>query len=253
VSGGIKPFMVRVLPPGVRRWVRARQRQFGIHWPPEGRVRFGDLRRTTPISAVFGLDRGVHISRYYIEKFLQENAACVQGRVLEFGDPSYTIRFGGSRVTRSDVLGIVAGPQVTIVADLTDAANLESCVYDCIICTQTLQMVYDFRAALRTLERILKPGGVLLLTTHGTSQIGRFVGVDAWGEYWHFTSQSVSRLLAEFFPAENVRLAVYGNVLAAVAHLHGLTAGDVTAEELDERDPAYEVIVAAVARKALCS
>jgi hypothetical protein len=38
-------------------------------------------------------------------------------------------------------------------------------------------------------------------------------------------------------------------VLAAVAHLHGLTAGDVTPEELDERDEAYDVIVGAAAIK----
>lgn len=253
MSGAVESILVRLLPPGFRRWVRARQRQFGIHWPPKGRVGFGDLRRTTPISGVFGLDRGVHISRYYIEKFLEEHAGLVQGRVLEFGDPSYTVRYGGARVTRSDVLGVVAGPQVTLVADLTDAAHLESGVFDCIICTQTVQMIYDFRAALATLERMLKPGGVLLFTTHGISQIGRFLGRDAWGEYWHFTAQSVARLLGEYFLEQNVQLRAYGNVLAAVAHLHGLVVGDVTPDELDEHDPAYEVIIAAVARKTLSS
>jgi ubiquinone/menaquinone biosynthesis C-methylase UbiE len=110
-------------------------------------------------------------------------------------------------------------------------------------------MIYDFRSALRHMERILKPGGALLLTTHGISQIGRFEGVDAWGEYWHFTSQSTRRVMEEFFPAGRIALQGYGNVLAATAHLHGLTAGDVTPEELDERDDAYDVIVGVTAIK----
>jgi hypothetical protein len=236
--------------PGFPQWVRRQQRRFGIHWPPEGRVNFGDLRRTTPISRAFGLDRGLHISRYYIERFLEENASHIRGRVLEFGDPYYTDKFGGGRVTKSEVLSVVAGdPRVTLVGDLEHGDFLPSGVLDCIICTQTLQMIYDFRAALGRLVRSLAPGGALLLTTHGISQIGRFEGIDAWGEYWHFTPQSTAKLLREFFPAGEVSVRSYGNVLAAVAHLHGLTAGDVTPEELDESDDAYDVIVGAVAIK----
>ena len=47
--------------------------------------------------------------------------------------------------------------------------------YDCIIFTQTLQCIYDFRAALKTLYRILlRPGGVLLVTIPGVAlQISR--------------------------------------------------------------------------------
>ena len=250
MSDRVRTFLERVLPPGFRRWVRAQQRRFGIHWPPAGRVGFGDLRRTTPISRVFGLDRGLHISRYYIEKYLEENARFIQGRVLEFGDSYYTRKFGGNRVTHSDVLGVAAGdPRVTIVADLTRADDIPSGIFDCIICTQTLQMIYDVRAALRHLERILKPGGVLLITTHGISQIGRFEGVDQWGEYWHFTSQSMRKLAGDAFPGGQVTLTPYGNVLAAVAHLHGLAASDVTPEELDTQDPPYEVIIGVIAVK----
>ncbi len=236
--------------PGFPQWVRRQQRRFGIQWPPQGRVNFGDLRRTTPISRAFGLDRGLHISRYYIERFLEENARHIRGRVLEFGDPYYTEKYGGDRVTKSEVLSVVAGdPRVTFTGDLTQGDFRPSGILVCIICTQTLQMIYDIRAALGHLVRSLAPGGTLLLTSHGISQIGRFEGVDAWGEYWHLTAQSTAKILHEFFPAGEVSVRSYGNVLAAVAHLHGLTAGDVTPEELDEHDDAYDVIVGAVAIK----
>ncbi|MGH9662212.1 MAG: methyltransferase domain-containing protein [Bryobacteraceae bacterium] len=244
VSETLRAFLIRVLPPGFRKWVRTQQRRFGIHWPPTGRVEFGQLRRPTPISRVFGLDRGLHISRYYIERFLDQNAAAIQGRVLEFGDPYYTLKFGGPRVTHSDVVNVAPGdPCTTIVADLARGEAIPTGTFDCIICTQTLQMIYDVRAALGNLARILKPGGVLLITTHGISQIGRFEGVDRWGEYWRFTSQSLKKLVPEFFSPEEVTVTAYGNVLAAVAHLHGLAVGDVTPEELDDHDPAYEVII----------
>ena len=67
----------------------------GDRVPPVGRVRFGDLRRLTPISRYFGFDRGLPVDRYYIERFLARNASEIAGRVLEVGDDGYTRRFGG--------------------------------------------------------------------------------------------------------------------------------------------------------------
>ncbi len=136
------------------------------------------------------------------------------------------------------------------MADLAHADAIATDTFDCIICTQTLQMIYEARAALAELHRILRPGGVLLLTAHGISRIARREGVDPWGEYWRFTAQSMRRLLAEAFPAGETRIAVYGNVLAAVAALHGLAAEELTAHELDQGDPDYEVLLGVRAVKA---
>jgi hypothetical protein len=105
------------------------------------------------------------------------------------------------------------------------------------------------RAALRTLHRILKPGGVLLLTSHGISKIGRRLGRDAWGEYWHITTQSAERLMAEAFPLGEVEVRSWGNVLAAVCALHGIVAEEVDRRDLDVLDPDFEVLVTARARK----
>ena len=38
--------------------------------PAKNGVDFGDLRRLTPISRLYGYDRGEPIDRYYIESFL---------------------------------------------------------------------------------------------------------------------------------------------------------------------------------------
>ena len=74
-----------------------------------GKIDFGDLRELTPVSEVWGFDRGRPIDRYYIERFLQQHAPDVRGHVLEIGDDTYTRQFGGARVTRSDVLNVFEG------------------------------------------------------------------------------------------------------------------------------------------------
>lgn len=210
----------------------------------------GQLRRLKPISPIFGLDRGTAVDRYYIERFLEENAADIRGRALEMGDASYLRKFGGDRVEKIDVLNVVPAPEATLVADLTDAANLPSDTFDAIVFTQSLQMIYDFKTALRTLHRILAPGGVLLLTTHGISKIARRLGRDDWGEYWRFTTQSAEAVFVETFPGARVQVRSWGNVLAAVAYLHGLAAEELSPSELEERDPDFEVIVSVRAQKA---
>jgi hypothetical protein len=233
----------RLLPPEVRNWVVQQQRRFHLQWPPVGTVRFGSFRRLTPISPIFAIERGFPIERYYIEQFLSANRQDVRGRVLEMGDDSYTRKYGGNRVERSDILSVVPGPQATIVADLTCADEIPADTFDCIIFTQTLQMIYDMRAALRHLYRILKPGGVLLLTSHGISKVGRRLGRDDWGEYWRITTQSAERLFAETFPKAAVEVGSYGNILTAMCALHGLASEELSPGELDHLDPDFEVIV----------
>jgi SAM-dependent methyltransferase len=216
-----------------------------------GTIQFGSLRRVSPISRVFGFDRGLPIDRYYIEQFMFVHRADIRGHVLEMGDGFYTQKFGKRDVTRSDVLDVRRGnSKATIVADLTRAENIPPRTFDCIICTQTLQMIYQVEAALSHLHRILKPGGVLLLTAHGISRIGRREGVDPWGEYWHFTSQSLRRLFDSTFPLAKVEVKPYGNVLAAIAALHGLGAEELSPEELDYSDPDFEVLITVRAAKA---
>lgn len=247
----VRKLAALLLPLTVRAKIRAFQRKYRLQSVPAGSVDFGTLRRLAPISPIFGIDRDlISVERYYIEKFLATHAADIKGRVLEIGDPGYTIKFGGTRVRHSDVLSYVEGnPKATVVADLTQADNIPDNRYDCIIVTQTLQMIFDVQAAIKNLYRILKPGGVVLVTSHGISSIARREGVDSWGEYWHFTSQSKRRLFEPHFSAENIMVSTYGNVLSAISSLHGLSYSELEREELDFCDPNYELLVTVRAQK----
>jgi SAM-dependent methyltransferase len=241
-----------VLPVSARRWVES-QAQRLTRRPPLGRIDFGDLRRLSPISNKFGLDRGHSIDRYYIEQFLSEFLADIRGNVLEMGDDRYTKKFGASRVIYSEVLHVEEGhPQVTVVADLSRDQTLPPDIFDCIICTQTFQFIYDSGATLRCLYRILKPGGVLLVTAAGISQVSRF-DMDRWGDYWRFTTLSMRRLFDEAFPSEAVQINAYGNVLSSVAFLHGISSEELTTDELNDCDPDYQLVIGVRAVKSVAT
>ncbi|MBW4663197.1 MAG: glycosyltransferase [Chroococcus sp. CMT-3BRIN-NPC107] len=248
VNQTLKSIVKQILPAAFQNKLRA-QWQGSQYCPPPGEVQFGNLRRTTPISRNFGYDRGSPVDRYYIERFLTLQAAHIQGRVLEVGDRHYTLKFGGDRVTHSDVLHITDdNPQATIVADLAaNPTSIPSDAFDCIVLTQTMQMIYDVRAAVQTVYRILKPGGVALVTLPGVS----YVSVDRWKDYWHwaFTTLSTAKLFEEVFPQKNLQIESYGNVLSTTAFLQGMAAEELQVPELDYQDPNYLLIITVIATK----
>jgi hypothetical protein len=226
------------------KWVRAVTQR-----PRVGRIDFGDLRRVSPVSADWGFDRGTPVDRFYIDRFMRDCAADIRGRVLEIANPEMTFRYGGGRVTQSDVLHPVpAPPPVTLVGDLATGEGLPASTFDCAIVTQTLLLIYDVQAAVRTLARILAPGGVALVTVPGITKISR-QDMDAWGQFWSFTSASVRRLFEEAFGPGSVRIEAYGNVLAATAFLHGIAAEELTEDELLHRDRDFETLISIRARR----
>ena len=213
-------------------------------------VDWGRLRRLEPVSRHFGYDRGTPVDRWYIERFLAANSESIRGRVLEIGDDTYTRRFGGHRVTRSDTFHAHAGnPGATWVGDLAAADTIPSGIYDCAIVTQTLQMIPDCLAALRTLRRILRPNGVLLLTVPGITPVSS--EADEWSKLWNwsFTPAGVHHMVREVFPNDENAIEVHGNVFAATCVLQGIALEDVIPAELEAVDAEYTVLITLRSRK----
>lgn len=209
----------------------------------DGRVNWGDLRRLQPLSAVWGLDRGTPVDRYYIQQFLDAHRADIRGRVLEVKDSGYTNWFGGVAVTEREVIDIdPRNPRATIVADLTRGDGIPD-RFDCFILTQTLHVIRDVPAALFHAYRVLKPGGALLCTLPCVSRIAD-EEIDAGrGDYWRFTEASARMLFEEVFPRGAVEVTAAGNVLACAAFLYGLAAEELSRQELDHVDPACPLIL----------
>jgi SAM-dependent methyltransferase len=227
-----------------------RSRLTGRGFPPLGCVDFGDFGTPIPVSADFGWDRGLPIDRYYIERFLAEYANDVGGRVLEVGDNAYSRRFGGNRIEHQDILHVYSGnPKATIVGDVSEPDCLPEAAFDCILFTQTLHLIFDMQKAVRHLHSALKPGGVLLLTVPGISQIDRGHWGSTW--FWSLTPAALNRLLADCFPAGSIKVGSRGNVFSTTAFLQGIAVSEVDTRKLDMNDEAYPLVVSARAAREL--
>lgn len=226
-----------------RTYRRLTRRLTGV--PDTGAVKFGDLRTLEPIGRHFGEDRGRALDRYYIEAFLAAHATDVGGHALEIGEDRYTRQFGGDRVSGRDILHVRPdNPRATIIADLADAPHIPDASFDTLIITQTLHLIYDPVAGVRTMHRILRPGGVVLLTVPGITPIPN--GTQwAYTWYWSLTEHSVRRMFSDAFGGSSVTVTTYGNVMAATSMLHGLSSDDLTTAEMDHVDPDFPVIIAA--------
>lgn len=212
-------------------------------------VNVQDLTRIRPISSNFGWERGTPVDRYYIENFFRRNARLIMGRVLEVGGNTYSRRFSEGKAESFSVLNVAPdNDKATIVGDLTDRSSLPANAFDCFICAQTFQYIFELREAVEGAHYLLKPGGVLLSTVPGISQISR-KDAERYGEYWRFTKDSIDRLFRPVF-AGGVEVSSFGNVLSTTAFLQGVALEDLPDPSLlDEVDDYYQMIIAIVARK----
>jgi hypothetical protein len=134
------------------------------------------------------------------------------------------------------------------VTDLTDGDGILSNAFNCIICTQTLNLIFDVRVTLKTLYRILAQAGVLLATVPAVCR-DTPGPKDHFEDYWRFTSASSRRRLAAQFAPEAWQIASYGNVYAAVAFLHSLALKELDVDKLNIHDPKIEVLIGGRERK----
>jgi SAM-dependent methyltransferase len=211
---------------------------------PQARLRlaFG----VTPLNAPWVHRRGgLQVHRYYVEAFLGEFAADIHGHCLEFQDGHYATRFGGKQVTKLDILHKEAGnPRATLVADLTQPHAIPENLFECIICTHVLHVIRDVDRFVTALQRLLAPGGVLLLAVPHISPI-----YPRAHELWRFTPEGLAVVLAKVFPVAQITIRSYGNSLTASGDLRGLVAHEFAKRELQYADESFAVEVCARARK----
>ena len=209
-----------------------------------------NLRRLDPISDVFGYDRADQsVYRYYIDKFVHRHSNKISGNVLEVGDRVYMNRYP-QHINKSTIIHYQEKKgENSFVGDLTQLEDLPADEFNCFVCTQTFNFIYDFEAAIRGSHYLLRKDGYLLATVSGIQQISKY-DASRWGDYWRFTQQACLKSFSGVFGEENVEVASYGNVFTCVAGLEGLSSSELTVEELDYHDPSYEMIIGICARKA---
>jgi hypothetical protein len=207
-------------------------------------VRWGNLRRVSPIGTRSGAQRGTPIDLHYVDRFVQQRGGFVRGRVLEAETAERTHRYGRD-VERVDVLDVDAyNDDVTLLVDLADAGSLPEAAFDCVLLVHVLTRVTNVDVALSNAWGSVARGGALLVSVPtvravDTTDSGR--GVDTW----RMLPAGLQEILESRCPDGDVDVEGFGNVLAATALLMGVAAEELRSSELDHHDPDHPVVACA--------
>ena len=130
------------------------------------------------------------ITRPRLEAFLKKYAS--NGKTLDIGCGSALY---GNFFPNRTTLDIEARPgvQVDIVGDAHDLSNIADASYENILCTEVLEHLHTPAKAIAEFHRVLKPGGLMILTT-------RFIFPlhDVPGDYFRYTKYGLRHLMREF-------------------------------------------------------
>jgi len=198
-----------------------------------------------PYSQEYGTDRGKEIARYYVECFLEQNTKLLEGNCLEFQAPTYLLKYADPRKCKMNVIHLEdSNVLANIVGDLTQKNTIPSNYFDCIICTHVLHVVYKKEKFLSEINRILKPGGFLLLAVPGVSMCDY-----SWNELWRFTELGIQQMLEQKFDKDCIQVKGYGNSLVAAGQIRGLAKEEFSLKELKYYDGRFAVEICALAQK----
>ena len=202
------------------------------------------------LSSDFGFSRGTPVDRFYIDQFLTEHSNVITGKCMEFGDLSYIEKYGFSvtdKITFNySEINSMTGKNYT--GDLSKTETMPSNIFDCIVCINVINFIYDIPAAMAGLYKILKVGGSVILTVAGpTAHISRY-DMDRWGDYWRISDKALLRLSKEAgFSIQKV--ASYGNAYSASSQLNGFCSEELDSSELFNSHPDYPLVVALLLTK----
>jgi len=199
----------------------------------------------TPLSPCYGYDRGTPTDRPYINAFLTAHARSIRGDAAEIKDDTYLRLHGGDRLTSITIID--ADPRntaTTLHADLAVPGTLPPERFDCIVLTQTLQLLPDPAQTIRTCARALRPSGTLLVTVPCVARISPSGGN---ADRWRFTPAGLRQLFTGW--TGEVTVTGYGNLRTCLAALLGEAAEELGPGQLEHYDPNFPLIACAAAHR----
>jgi len=200
------------------------------------------FQKKKPLSNIYGAERGIPLDRYYIENFLENNKQFIKGHCLELLNNDYTTKYGGKKVVKSDILDIDKNNmKANIFADIKDLHIIKDQSYDCVILTQVLQFIDDYDLAVKECYRILKHGGVLLVTLPSISRIDCASGLE--GDYWRFTVASAKYIFGKFFELKKIEINSYGNALTGLYFWIGASQQELSKKKLNYIDKNFPTLI----------
>ena len=184
-----------------------------------------------------------HAGRERLKSFIGPRLT-VMARCMLRGQP--LPRWGNLRrvVRESHTVDIVPGFHATYTCDLANAAQIPSDYYDCFLAPNTLQHLAALGPALRTMLRVVKPGGTLLASAAGLLPL-----ITDGGDYWRLSADGWRRVFELEWAGCDVTVEAHGNCLSVVAAMYGLAHEELSRSELDAHDPRYPVLITIRGRK----
>lgn len=196
-----------------------------------------------PISDCYGYDRGTPVDRIYIEAFLRCHRHDIRGHGAEIKTDDYLRRFGRDQVRNTTVIDIdPRNLQARLRADLSHPHSLPTETFDCIVLTQTLQLLADPTVALTNCHQALRSGGALLVTV---PCLGRISPSSRSQDQWRFTPAGLWQLFSAWDGP--VTVTGHGNLRVCLAALLGEATEDLAPAELAHHDPDFPLVSCAIA------
>jgi SAM-dependent methyltransferase len=140
-----------------------------------------------PLIKRIGRALSAKLTRVTLDHFIVEHASA--GRTLDIGAQTGPYRaYFPHRVA----VDLYPAPGVQVIGD-AQALGFVDCAFDVVVCTEMLEHVPEPQRAIDEMRRVLKPDGVLLLTTRFLFPIH-----DAPHDYFRFTKYGLRHLLRKF-------------------------------------------------------
>ena len=214
----------------------------GLLSPKINTIDWGDLKRRFPLCNLFGFTRGIPIDRYYLDKFISEIRPQVTGTVLEVGGLLQNRElYQFSQATEYHTLDIAANPGVTQIGDVHDLAMFKPNSLDAVVIFNVLEHCHNPWIVVKNIYIWLKEGGKCFCMVPSAQRLHDFPG-----DYWRPLPDGMQQLFQDF---RQRKLYVYGNPMTVIASFMGISAQELSHEELNDFHPDYPVTTCMVARK----
>ncbi len=148
--------------------------------------------------------RHLRLIREQVEQFLARHAKqhdVRRARILDVAPQDWAGAAASFRLAMIETLDIDPRSGATYIADLCadNRQRISSGRYDLIVCTEVLEHLLQPFDAVREIHRLLKPGGVVLVTTPFNFRIH-----GPLPDCWRFTEHGLRALFAKGFEIEEL-------------------------------------------------